>query len=417
MSVASAPADDESRQYPYWRRNRLVIPIATLVCGLGFNVTWPFVPLMVRELGIRENLETWVGYMLLVFYLVSFAVNPVWGSIADHYGRKLMVLRAMLGMGATMMLVPLAPTPLWFAAALVLVSVFNGFTPAAMSLLVANTPPRRIGSTVAFAQTGGLVGQALGPAAGAALAAYVDPQHALYWIGGGLLLSGGVLVLVHVREVKRPVSGPWRLEWLGSLKTLLAVRGIGPLILLGFLFSVMWHGSITNITVFMLQLLEGRGVDSAGEAWWIGAAAMAGAMCMLVATPVWGRVLDKTGPAKVLLVCGIATVVTHAPLLVLQTPMELVMARAAFGLTSAGMQAAIVYLLRTVSPPGMDARAIAYMSAFQFFGMGMAPFLAGLIGPVMGMRAYFALTMVLMAIGLVLWRRTDQLESRKSKVG
>ncbi len=405
MSVASTPADDESRQYPYWRRNRLVIPLANLVCGLGFNVTWPFVPLMVRELGIRENLETWVGYMLLVFYLVSFAVNPVWGSIADHYGRKLMVLRAMLGMGATMMLVPLAPTPLWFAAALVLVSVFNGFTPAAVSLLVANTPPRRIGSTVAFAQTGGLVGQALGPAAGAALAAYVDPPHALYWIGGGLLLSGGLLVLVYVQEVKRPVSGPWRLEWLGSLKTLLAVRGVGPLILLGFLFSVMWHGSITNITVFMLQLLEGSGVDAAGEAWWIGAAAMAGALCMLVAMPLWGRVLDRTGPAKVLLVCGIATVVTHAPLLVLQTPMELVVARAAFGLTSAGMQAAIVYLLRNVSPPGMDARAIAYLSAFQFFGMGLAPFLAGLIGPVMGMRAYFALTMVLMAAGLWWWRR------------
>ena len=403
--TAAAPHDEESRQYPFWRSNRAAIPLATLLCGLGFSVTWPFVPLMVRELGIRENLETWVGTMLLVFYLVSFVINPVWGSIADHYGRKLMVLRAMLGMGLAMMLVPLAPTPLWFAAALMLIAVFNGFTPAAVSLIVSNTPTRRIGSTVALAQTGGLVGQALGPAAGAALAAYVDQQHALYWIGGGLTLSGGLLVLFYVHEVKRAVSGPWRLEWLGNLKTLLAVRGIGTLIFLGFVFSMMWHGSVTNITVFMLQLLEGRGVDAAGEAWWVGAAAMAGAFCMLVATPVWGRVLDRAGPAKVLLVCGIATVVTHAPLLVLQTPMELVLSRAAFGLSSAGMQAAIVYLLRTVSPPGMDARAIAYMSAFQFFGMGVAPFLAGLIGPLMGMRAYFALTMVLMAGGLWLWRR------------
>lgn len=252
---------------------------------------------------------------------------------------------------------------------------------------------------------------ALGPAAGALLAAFVHPQHALYWIGGGLTLAGGLLVLAWVHEVKRAVSGPWRLDWLGSLKTLLAVRGIGPLIFLGFLFSVMWHGSITNITVFMLQLLEGRGVDAAGEAWWIGAAAMGSALCMLVATPVWGRVLDRAGPAKVLMVCGIGTVVTHAPLLVLQTPMELVLARAAFGLSSAGMQAAIVYLLRNVAPPGMDARAIAYMSAFQFFGMGLAPFLAGLIGPVMGMRAYFALTMVLMAAGLWLWRRPSPVPS------
>ncbi len=66
-----------------------------------------------------------------------------------------MVLRAMLGMGVTMMLVPFAPTPLWFAAALMLVAVFNGFTPAGVSLLVANTPPTRIGSAVSLAQTGG----------------------------------------------------------------------------------------------------------------------------------------------------------------------------------------------------------------------------------------------------------------------
>jgi DHA1 family multidrug resistance protein-like MFS transporter len=128
MSIHTS--DDESQRYPHWRRNRYVMPLANLICGLGFNLVWPFVPLMVRGLGVHENLETWVGYMLMVFYLVSFAVSPVWGGIADHYGRKLMVLRAMLGMGVTMMLVPFAPTPLWFAAALMLFAIFNGFTPA-----------------------------------------------------------------------------------------------------------------------------------------------------------------------------------------------------------------------------------------------------------------------------------------------
>lgn len=408
MSPGTPAADEESRQYPHWRSNRRALSLANLLCGLGFSLAWPFLPLMVRGLGVRENLETWVGYMLLVFYLVAFVVNPVWGSIADHYGRKVMVLRAMLGMGLAMLLVPLAPTPLWFAAALMLIAIFNGFTPAGVSLLVANTPPRRIGSTVALAQTGGLVGHALAPAAGAALLGMLDREHSLYWISGGLMLSGGLLVLAYVHEVKQAAVGPWRLDWLGSLKTLLAVRGIGALILLGFLFSMMWHGSVTNITVFMLELLEGRGVDAAAEARWVGAAAMAGALCMLLATPAWGRVLDRTGPGRVLMACGIATVVTHLPLVVLQTPWQLVLARAVFGLTAAGMPAAIVYLLRNVSPPGMDARAISYMTAFQFFGMGVAPFLAGLIGPALGMRAYFALTVVLMAGSLVLWRRAQR---------
>lgn len=398
-------AAEESQHYPYWRRNLRVIPAANLLCGLGFNLSWPFVPLMVRGLGVHENLETWVGTMLLVFYLISFAVSPIWGGIADHYGRKLMVLRAMLGMGCAMLLVPFATTPLWFAALFMLISVFNGFTPAGVALLVANTPPTRIGRAVALAQTGGLVGQALGPAVGAMLAALIDRQHWLFWSSAALMLGGGALVTFFVGEIKQLAPGPWRPQWVGSLRALLRVPHLGPLYLLAFLFSVMWYGSVTNITVFVLQLLTAQPADSGSETFWVGAAAMALAFSMLVAMPLWGRVLDRVGPARVLAWCAAATVVTHLPLLVLETPLQLVLARVAFGLTAAGLPPAVFQLLRLHSPPGMDARAISYATAFQFFAMGLAPFGAGLIGPVLGLRAYFAFTIVLMLGGLVLWLR------------
>lgn len=399
-------SDGESRQYPHWRRNLLVLPPANLLCGLGFNLSWPFVPLMVRGLGVHENLETWVGAMLLFFYLVSTTASPLWGGIADHYGRKLMVLRAMLGMGVAMMLVPFAPTPLWFAGLIMVVAVFNGFTPAGIALLVANTPPARIGRALAYAQTGGHLGHALGPAVGAVLAALVDRHHALYWISGGLMLSGGILVVLFVREVKQLAPGPWRPQLLGSLRELAAVPRIVPLFVLAFLFSVMWHGSVINISVFVLQLLEGVGADAGEEAYWVGAAAVALAVSMLVATPVWGRVIDRIGSGRVLAFGIAATAITHLPLLVLETPLQLVLARIAFGLTAAGLQTALFHLLRVHAPPGMDARAIAYATAFQFLAMGVAPFLAGLIGPAFGMRAYFAVTIVAMIGGLVLWART-----------
>ncbi len=412
MNHDPAAPDDESRQYPYWRTNRRALPVANLVCSLGFGLAWPFVPLMVRGLGVQENLLTWVGNMLLVFYLISFAVNPIWGSIADHYGRKPMVLRAMLGMGFAMMVVPLAPTPMWFAALFMLIGVFNGFTPAGMALLVANTPPTRIGSSVSLAQTGGLVGQALGPAVGAALAALIDRQHWLFWISSGLMLSGGMLVVLFVHEVKQLAPGPWRPQWLGSLRELLAVPRIGLLFLLAFLFSVMWHGSVTNISVFVLQLLEAQGADAGEEAFWIGAAAMALAFSMMVAMPLWGRVLDRVGPARVLAFSAAATVVTHLPLLVLQTPLQLVLARVAFGLTAAAMPPAIFQLLRIHAPPGKDARAISWATAFTFIAMGLAPFFAGLIGPVLGLRAYFALAILAMLAGLVLWLRSEKAGSK-----
>jgi DHA1 family multidrug resistance protein-like MFS transporter len=178
---------------------------------------------------------------------------------------------------------------------------------------------------------------------------------------------------------------------------------------LGFLFSVAWLGSVTNISVFVLQLLEAQGTaDVSAEAFWVGAAAMASALSMLVATPFWGRAIDRIGPGRVLVYTCAAAVVTHIPLLFLQTPMQLVLARIAFGLGSAGMQAAIIYLVRLESPKGMDARALSYSTAFQFFGMGVAPFLAGLISPALGMRAYFALVTVSMAVGLTLWLRASK---------
>ena len=406
---SATPSVEDDAQYPYWRRNLLVLPPANLLCGIGFSLSWPFVPLMVRGLGVRENLETWVGYMLLVFYLVSFAINPIWGGIADHYGRKPMILRAMLGMGFSMLLVPLAPTPLWFAGMLMFIAVFNGFTPAGVSLLVANTPPSHIGRAVSVAQTGGMVGQAIGPAVGAGLAAVIDHPNWLFWISGGLMTSGGILAALFVREVKQLAPGPWRPRWLSSLRELLAAPRIGVLFLLSFLFAVMWFGSVTNISVFVIQLLEAGGTDAdaATEAYWIGAAAVATAVSMLVATPIWGRVIDRVGPGRVLAICTAATVVTHLPLLVLETPLQLIFTRIAFGLTAAGMPTATFHLLRIYSPPGMDSRAISYATAFHFFAMGLAPFVAGLIGPVFGLRTYFALTILLMVGGFIAWRRAD----------
>jgi MFS family permease len=107
----------------------------------------------------------------------------------------------------------------------------------------------------------------------------------------------------------------------------------------------------------------------------------------------------------VLVFAVVATIVTHLPLLIVQTSLQLVFARAVFGLTAAAMPTAIVQLIRINVPVGMDARAISYSTAFQFFAMGIAPFTAGLIGPVLGLRVYFAITILAMTGGLVLWLR------------
>ncbi len=396
---------EELRQYPYWRRNLKVLPFANLLCSLGFGIAWPFLPLMVRSLGVHEHLETWVGYMMLVFYVIGFIISPIWGSIADHYGRKVMALRASLGMGFFMSLVPFAPTPLWFAGLFMLVGFFNGFVPSSMSLLVANTPPQRHGRALSLAQSGSLVGQTMGPAAGAMLAAMLSRQHWLFWISGGLLLCGGGLVALFVREVKHRAQGPWRPHWLGSLRELLALPGMGSLYCLSFLFSMLWSGNVTIISIYVLQLLGPGFAGTDTEALWVGAAAMGLSVSSLLVLPLWGRVLDRFDPARVVVFATAAAVLTHLPLLFLDSPLQLVLTRVAFGLTAVAMQPAIIMLLRKNAPVGMDARALSYATSFQYIAMGLAPFCAGLVGPALGLRAYFGLTVLLTLGGLLLWLR------------
>ena len=396
---------DESLEFPYWRRNLKVLPLANMLTSMGFAMSFPFLPVMVRSLGVQDHLETWVGNMMLVFYVISFLCGPVWGGIADHYGRKVMVLRAMLGMGFFMMLVPFAPSALWFACLFALVGFFNGATMSSQTLLVANTPPARLGGALSYLQTGSLVGQTMGPALATVLAALVDKPHWMFWASGTLLLIGGMLVIFFVREVKQLAAGPWRPQWIGNLRELLAIPRIGLLYLLCFVFAGLAAGSQTIVSVYIIRLLAAQPAGAGSEAFWVGAAAMGFAISSVISLTLWGRVLDRYDPARVLVVATCAAALTQLPLLFLQTPLQLVLTRVAFGLSASLMLPAIIRLLKNFAPAGMDARAISYATSFQFMAMGLAPFSAGLIGPVFGLRAYFALTAGLTFLALALWLR------------
>ena len=189
---------------------------------------------------------------------------------------------------------------------------------------------------------------------------------------------------------------------------LVAVPRIGLLYFLGFVFAMLAAGNITILSVFVMDLNGGASVSAASHAFWTGAVAIGYALSSAIALTAWGRALDRYYPRKVLLFSTAAAALTQLPLLFLQTPLQLTLTRIAFGLGASLMLPAIVRLLRSHAPQGMDARAISYAASFQFIAMGIAPFTAGLIGPLLGLRAYFALTAGLTVMAFWLWFRSER---------
>ncbi|STV55888.1 multidrug-efflux transporter [Klebsiella pneumoniae subsp. ozaenae] len=128
--------------------------------GLAISQILPFFTLYVSQLGVtsHEALSMWSGLTFSVTFLVSAIVSPMWGSLADRKGRKLMLLRASLGMAIAILLQAFA-TNVWQLFILrAIMGLTSGYIPNAMALVASQVPRERSGwalSTLSTAQISG----------------------------------------------------------------------------------------------------------------------------------------------------------------------------------------------------------------------------------------------------------------------
>ncbi len=89
-----------------WKRNLFVTWLGCFLTGAAFSLIMPFLPLYVEELGVsgHQSLNMWSGLVFSITFLFSAIAAPFWGNLADHKGRKIMLLRSALGMGIVMVL-------------------------------------------------------------------------------------------------------------------------------------------------------------------------------------------------------------------------------------------------------------------------------------------------------------------------
>ncbi len=401
-----SPEPPPENHYPHWRRNRAAMAAATFLLTTGFGTANPFFPLALREFGATGHLETWVGLALGSYFTLSFFLTPVWGVVSDHYGRKLNALRTSLGMAAIFALLPLMPSLGWFLFLYFLMGTTNGFIPATNALIATNTPRRAMGSALSIVQTGTLVGGAAGPAVGAAAASLLPAYRYLFWVSAGLILAAGLVTLLLARDVHRRPAGPFRIHLLADLAVIRRLPHIGGLMFISFMHTFNFLGGTMIISVLMLEMMEARGVSAGPRLdFWVGAATLALTLCSALAVPVWGRLMDRQGAPRILLIALLAGTLGSVATWLATSPPLLVAARGLLGLTAIGIGPAAIALTRGYAPPGMEARVLSYAAAFGALGIGAGPFIAGQIGPLLGLRAFYALNTGLLLVASLVWLR------------
>ncbi|EAQ6307319.1 MFS transporter [Salmonella enterica] len=211
-----------------WKVNLISVWFGCFFTGLAISQILPFLPLYISQLGVssHEALSMWSGLTFSITFLISAIVSPMWGSLADRKGRKLMLLRASLGMAIAILLQAFA-THVWQLFLLRgIMGLTSGYIPNAMALVASQVPRERSGwalSTLSTAQISGVIG---GPLMGGFVADHIG-LRAVFLITAmsrvherlnTLRLPGAPQVMLRISVGVAPLTpqiGHYR-EWLKS---------------------------------------------------------------------------------------------------------------------------------------------------------------------------------------------------------
>ncbi|WP_125767196.1 MFS transporter [Lapidilactobacillus wuchangensis] len=397
--------DDQQREQQPWRRNLSVLWVCTFIAGISFSEIMPFMSLYVGQLGnfTKSQLSFYSGLVFAATFFVSAIVSPMWGALADRKGRKVMLIRASLGMAVAMFLMGLA-TNVWELIGLrALQGVFSGFISNAQALIASQTPRKNSGKALGTLVTGSTSGMLMGPIIGGILAQVFTIRNT-FFITAGLLLLAGILSATLVTEHFVPIKRPKNPNKKGVLAGLLSQFDNPRLIivlLLSTMFVQLGNASISPIiSLYVKELMHGHGSVPLVA----GIIAALPGISNIIAAPRLGDYGDKHGSGKVLIAGYLFAVLVYIPQGLIPSVVVLGILRFLVGVSDGALFPTIQTLLTKNSPVSATSAIFSWNQSFQALGNMFGALLGGTLAGIFDYNVVFISTAGLLLVNLaMLW--------------
>ena len=172
----------------------------------AFELTQPFMPLYILELGASDLADAafWSGLISGVAPLCAAVMGPYWGSLADKYGRKPMVLRALVFISVLQLASAFVPNVQWLLVTRILMGLSAGFTAMAMALAIAVSPRERMAQAIGLVQAAQIAPAAIGPLIGGLLVDTFGLRTSLMLTGLMLIVPSCLLGFMVKESFERP---------------------------------------------------------------------------------------------------------------------------------------------------------------------------------------------------------------------
>lgn len=378
-----------------WQWNLAALWLAETLTMVAFSFVIPFFPLYLQTLGIRGTVEAaqWAGLITAATAVSMAIVQPIWGSMADRWGRRPMVIRSMLGASLSVFLMGLVVSPEQLLLVRLLQGALSGTVAAANALVATSTPKHRTGFALGVMQMGMFLGGSVGPLLGGLISDNWGFRPAFY-TAAALMLIGALIVIAFVREdFARPVSTELRTGVMRESRYLMGIA-LFP-VLFGVVFMIQFGGVIVSpiLSLFIAEL--SRGENAASAAGMViaatGAASAASALGL-------GRISDRVGHAVILPICLVGAAVTYFPQVFVTEVWQLMLLRMLLGGFLGGLMPAANALVADIVPQEKRGAAFGLMATASALANAIGPLMAAAIVTFWSLRAIFLATTVLYVV-------------------
>lgn len=110
-----------------------------------------FLPRLLQPFGIAAN-SPWIGVLYSLPTVLTALSAPVWGRLADRFGRRLSLQRALLGLALAFAMAGLSPSLPWLILALALQGLAGGTLAAANGYLAVNLRGQALAAALNWTQ-------------------------------------------------------------------------------------------------------------------------------------------------------------------------------------------------------------------------------------------------------------------------
>lgn len=384
----------------HWRRNLWVCTLGSFTTLIAMSLLLPFLPLYLTSLGVQgtDRIALWSAVAYGATFFSAALTAPIWGRLADKYGRKLMLIRASLGMAIAMSLMGMATSPWQLVVLRLLAGLLGGYASGSIVMVAAQTPKQKTGWAIGILSSGIMAGNITGPLLGGILPGLVGIRQT-FLLTGALIFIAFLGTLFLLREERQPpkqksqdtaesaIPLPVKIMWLSGMLLVFASMSVEPVITL----------YVSHFTTSLQQATLYAGIVMAATA-----------LGSILAAPRIGALADRLGHWRVLttglMICGLLLI----PQAFVSSVWQLIALRFLMGLALGGMLPCITAIIRHHGGAANSGKLLGYSTSAQYVGQVCGPLFGGVVAGKLGIPAVFTATAVVMLLAAVInacWRR------------